>query len=154
MIPGDRLFCSFVESHEVGYTFGDWPLHLTIVPWFRTGTSSDVLVADVENAVSGVGAFTVQMGEETGFGHCGRKLVNVVELPSPLIDIEQKIRRILHGQNAWIVDETTKRRRAFRPHVTVQKSRRMQTDDTFVCDSVYIVEQKGGHKIVVNRIHI
>jgi len=45
MLPGDRLICAFVSERKVGATFRLWPLHVTIVPWFRLNAATRLVVA-------------------------------------------------------------------------------------------------------------
>ncbi|HSH18260.1 MAG TPA: 2'-5' RNA ligase family protein [Candidatus Saccharimonadales bacterium] len=155
MLPGDRLLCVFLDERPAGDSFTDWPLHITIVPWFRTAVPTNELTAHMKERLNSVTPFTFIVGGEAGFGFKGRKLVNLVEQPSPLDTIERQTRNLLHEHEAWLVDETTKKRRSFRPHVTVQKSGRVHEGDTFLCNALYIVEQKGGgHKEISARIEL
>lgn len=154
MIPGDRLICVFVQDQGAGARFKDWPLHSTIVPWFRSEVSSDSLASEVKASLEGAGAFVAAAGGEAGFGRKGQKQVNLIETSSPLEDIEQKVRRLLHGHGVWIADETTKVRRPFRPHVTVQKSGRVHRGDTWSVKKLYIVLQKGDYKEIVSIIDL
>jgi 2'-5' RNA ligase len=153
MVPGDRLFCAFVDSREAGDTFSDWPLHLTIVPWFRTATSSEELGGELRRRLQWLGPFQVVVEGEAKFG-AKRRLVSLVAEPTPLRSIEHEVREMLHEHAAWLVDETTRVRRPFRPHVTAQRSGRLQDGDAFMCEALYIVEQKGGYKEVVNKIRL
>lgn len=153
MIPGDRLLCMFITQPET-MVFTDWQPHITIVPWFRTDSSSEQLATKLMQKLSSLEQFSVTVGEEARFGYHGRKLVNLIELPSPLQTIDQKFRTLLHELDSWIVDETTKVRREFKPHVTVLKTGRAHQGSTFVCSSLYIVEQKGEYKEIVSRIEL
>jgi len=152
MIPGDRLICLFIDDFKAGQTFHDWPLHITIVPWFRTQPTTGVLSIAIQEKLAGIEPFTANIGEEAGFGHKGKKLVNLVDLPSPLQKIEHIARDVLHAAGSWIVDETTQQKRPFRPHVTVQGSNRLHKGDTVACKTLYIVEQQGEHKEIVDKI--
>lgn len=154
MIPGDRLFCALVENMHVGDMFTDWPLHVTIVPWFRADTTSEDLGRELSRRLTDLAPFVVSVAGETRMGHRGRRKVNLIVTPTPLQTIEKEARALLHEKSAWIVDETTRRQRPFVPHVTHQKSGRLQEGDTFVCNSVYIVEQKGDCKEIVSRIEV
>jgi 2'-5' RNA ligase len=154
MVPGDRLLCAFVENRKAADTFKDWPLHITIVPWFRAGVSNKQLSDELNSGLKDVHPFTVNVDGEAKFGYRGRKLVHLIETPSPLEAVEQKARELLHRHDAWIVDETTKIRRPFRPHVTSQKSGGLQGGDTFVCDALYIIEQKGDYKEIMSKINL
>lgn len=144
MVPGDRLFCCFIKPQTLNETFTAWPLHITIVPWFRTDKASDALCRMLNQRLQSIEPFHVDVGEEARMGY--DRTVNLIRTPSPLEDIEQAARALLHENAAWLVDETTQKQRAFRPHVTAQKSGRMQTGDHVTIDKVYIVEQKGDYK--------
>ncbi len=154
MQPGDRLVCAFLENRETGETFTDWPLHITIVPWFRTEVTSDVLAEEMQAAMRDIEPFEAVAGGEAGFGYKGQKLVNLILTPSSLEDIEKAVREVLHGHNAWMVDETTKIRRVFRPHVTKNTSGRVYEGDVFPINSIYIIEQKGVRKEITGKISL
>jgi hypothetical protein len=68
--------------------------------------------------------------------------------------MEQATRRLLYGNHAWLVDHTTKRKFPFRPHVTAQKTGRVQYGDHFTVGTVSLVEQKGDHKEVVGEVRL
>lgn len=148
MLPGDRLVCAFVEPLAAGSRFAAWPLHVTVVPWFRVALSNDEILVGLQEAVAGIHPFTVIMDGDAHFGRRGQKPVSLVVLPSSLVGIERTVRRFLKAHGAWLVDETTKRRQTYRPHVTVQGNERLQHGDEFGCDKLYVVEQLGGAKTV------
>lgn len=152
MLPGDRLICAFLEGRTTGDIFTDWPLHITIIPWFRTDVSADDLTKEITDMLSGVAPFDMHIDGEAGFGYKGRKQVDLIALPSSLEAIERKCREILRGHDAWLVDETTKQRRPFRPHVTRQKNQRVHHGESYRCDVLYIVGQKGGCKEILVKI--
>jgi 2'-5' RNA ligase len=154
MKPGDRLVCAFVDKLDVNMRFKAWPLHLTIVPWFRTGVSSEELAKRIKESIKAIKPFTAKAGEIAHFGHRKSKEVNLIVQPSAFTEIERDARRLLNGLQAWVVDETTKRKPQFNPHVTVQKLGRLNAGDVFECDSVYIVEQLGNEKIVSAKIRL
>lgn len=155
MIPGDRLLCAFVANQPaVGDSFSDWPLHVTIIPWFRAELPSQDLGRELAGRLDGIAPFRVSIDGESHFGFKGRKTVNLIKTPTPLMDIERQARAILRENKAWLVDETTKTRRPFMPHVTVQKSGRVHEGDSFSVDKLYIVEQKGQHKVIVEVIQL
>lgn len=152
MLPADRLICTFLGNLPVGKTFKDWPLHVTVIPWFRTAVTSQALSRHIKQKLIPMVPFPLLVDGEAGFGYKGRKLVNLIAQPSPLDDIEREARNILHEHGAWIVDETTMQRRVFRPHVTAHKSGRAHEGDVYTCDALYIIEQKGDYKEIVSTI--
>jgi 2'-5' RNA ligase len=152
MLPGDRLICAFVDPGYVGETFGDWFLHVTIVPWFRLDESSEVIAHGLSEALKAIGPFEAAGAGVASFRSRKKSLIRLLQLPTPFSGIEQKVRTYLHKKRAWLVDETTKRRYDFRPHVTSQGSQELARGEVFRCDRLYIVEQKGDYKEVVSEI--
>ena len=152
MMPHDRLVVAFVRNHAVGDTFIDWPLHVTIVPWFRFDMTTNTLAKRLAEKLNDLQTFEVLMSAEALFGSRRNKLVNLVWLPSPIQIIEVRVRDFLKSQKAWVVDETTKRHEEYVPHVTAQKGSRIHEGDCFLVDRVYIVEQKDGYKEVTGEV--
>jgi len=145
MLPGDRLACLLIDPLKTGDRFLHWPLHVTIVAWFRLDDSSEQLGRGFARALRPVRPFTVRAGYEAHFGPRGR-LVRLLETSPELTEVEQKVRAYLHKKRAWLVDETTKRHYDFRPHVTAQAGRRLPSGAIVECDRLYIVEQKGDYR--------
>lgn len=152
MLPKDRLVCGFVRPTTVGAMFKTWPLHVTIVPWFRLTDATDSIIRSLTEALTPIRPFIVTANAETMMGPRHDRPVVLIAEPTPLQDIEQRVRTYFHKKRALLVDETTKKQRSFRPHVTVQKEDRLQTGDSFAVDSIYIVEQKGDYKQVVGEV--
>jgi 2'-5' RNA ligase len=145
MLPGDRVICAFVTQQSVGSIFTDWPLHITIVPWFRLDSTSAQLAEQLKKHYISSNAFTVTVLDEVRFGYKRTKLVNLVGAPE-LMKLEGQTRRLLHAHKAWIVDEADKTRRGFRPHVTALSTGRVHSGENFMCDRLYIVSQHGNFK--------
>lgn len=153
MRPGDRLVCAFIKSLPVHEQFKQWPLHVTIVPWFRLDLSVAELAAGLKGAFVGSHPFEVTVSMEARFGYKQRKQVNLVKAEE-LQRLEGQTRRFLHAYKAWVVDEADKTRRGFRPHVTVQQNDRVQRGDTFWCEKLSVVRQCGDYKEVESIISL
>jgi hypothetical protein len=149
MLPSDRLLCAFVKPLPVDEAFKVWPLHVTIVPWFRLATSSNQLASELREKLAPIKPFEIKVGAQAKFG---QRIVNLVKQPTPLSTIEQEARDTLKMHDAWLLDETTKRKWEYKPHVTEQQDARLRDGDHFLCDRIYIVEQAGGHKIVASEV--
>jgi hypothetical protein len=152
MQPGDRIICALLENQPVGTQFKHWFLHVTIVPWFRLGDPNQVIAEGLGRALATVAPFRAVGGQPASFRSRKNAPVRLVQLPTPFMPIEQKVRSYLHHKRAWLVDETTKVRQGFRPHVTSQGEQQLQQSDTFWCDRLYIVEQKGDYKEIMSEI--
>lgn len=153
MIPGDRLVCAFVRPQTTGMQFKKWLLHVTIVPWFRLEDESADIAGGLEQALKTISPFEARVDGAAKFGP-RRREVSLVKQPTGLNEVEAKVRGYLHKKRAWLVDETTKRRYDFRPHVTMQGDEKLQDGDTFWVDRLYIVEQKGDYKEIVAEVNL
>jgi len=154
MLSGDRLFCLFIEDYLVGDQFSDWPLHITLVPWFRTDVAKDILISDANKLLAEHKTFKLTVKGEDKFGKRKSKLVNLIEDNSELIPLEKDLRQLLKGYSSWIVDESTRQKLNFRPHISVQKSERVYEGDELKINAVYLVEQKGKYKEVAAVIKL
>jgi 2'-5' RNA ligase superfamily protein len=150
MRPGDRLVCAFVDRLAAGGEFKQWPLHVTLVPWFRVDMSSEELAKGLKAALAGMRQFEARVGRETTLGH--GKTVNLIQAPAQFEDMELSLRSALKRQQAWLVDETTKRKSAYKPHVTALAGARVHENDSFWCDRLYLIEQTGAYKTVQSEI--
>lgn len=152
MLPGDRLICAFVETQLSGAEFKSWPLHVTIVPWFRLSDASGAVAYGLSQALITFEPFKAVADGEAQFGPRKDRLVRLLKEPTPFTKIEAKVRTYLHKKRALLLDETTKRPPRFRPHVTVQPRASFRQGEVFQCDRLYIVEQKGHYKSVVKEV--
>jgi hypothetical protein len=151
MLPGDRLICALVKQQPTRTIFRNWPLHITIVPWFRLDISSSQLAKQLKEHYIGSNAFQVVVLEETQLGYKKRKVVNLVANPE-LMKLEGQTRRLIHALKAWVVDEADNTRNGFHPHVTALKTGRVREGDSFNCDRLYIVSQHGDFKQIDSEI--
>jgi 2'-5' RNA ligase len=154
MLPGDRLVCGFVEEQEVGVTFSTWLLHVTVVPWFRLDDDSSAIARGLVQALQTIEPFEAKIEDVSASFGARKRQAGVIAQPTPFTDMEWKVRTYLHKKRAWLVDETTKQHYDFRPHVTLQAGSKLQAGDTFRCDRLYIVEQKGDYKEIVSEIRL
>ncbi|HSX16397.1 MAG TPA: hypothetical protein VLF40_06405 [Candidatus Saccharimonadales bacterium] len=76
----------------------------------------------------------------------------LLQTPTPFTEVEQRVRSYLHKKRAWLVDETTKKRYEFRPHITMQGTDEFGENGTFRCGRLYIIEQTGDYKEIVGKI--
>ncbi|MGH7237323.1 MAG: hypothetical protein ACREGF_02195 [Candidatus Saccharimonadales bacterium] len=143
MKPGDRLICCLVRPLASGASFSDWPLHITIVPWFRINVVSSRLVNEL--SLNKFLPFKVTLGSESSLGV--NKPVTLIKLPSALTEIEAVIHNYLHDKGAWLVDETTKEPHSFLPHITWQKG--VKPAGGFRIAEIQLMQQTGGSKMVV-----
>jgi 2'-5' RNA ligase len=137
----------------MGEEFKAWPPHITIVPWFRSDMTTKQVAAELESELAEIFPFEVEAGEELPFGN-RKKPANVITLPSPLTKAESIIRSYLKSHGAWLVDESTRRRSKFRPHITVQPTGRVKEGQIVKIKRLYVVAQCGDFKQIEEVIKL
>ena len=152
MQAGDRLAAILLHPLTTGARFQDWPLHITLVPWFRPANGTAELTVLLEAALGGIRPFEITVGKDAFFGYHGRKLVSLIQMDDSLALIERTIRRIIKDRGGWIADEKTRRKRTFYPHVTVQGMQRVHQEDHIFIDRFTMIEQEGSGKNVVGEV--
>lgn len=151
MMPGDRLVCAFVNPQKVGKQFSKWPLHVTIVPWFRLKDNSEQVAEGLAKATAPIRPFMVSVVGKAEFGPKRNRPAHLLE-PAEFLELERRVRNYLHQKRAWLVDETTKKPRLFVPHVTFQDGEHLTESSQLFCDRLFIVEQKGEYKELVGEV--
>lgn len=120
-------------------------MHLTVVPWFRVELASGQLAGMLFVKLADVPDFFVKVEGRGGFGHRHKEAAQV-NRPDELIGLEKVVRGTLKDQNAWMVDESTRLKHEFSPHVTDQKTERLEAGDEFWVHGLYIISQQGEYK--------
>ncbi len=143
----------FTENLEVGHTFKKWPLHLTLIAWFRLDKAE--VEQDLTSEFAMYKPIHIEAIEEgRSFGHQPGKHATVLTQDLALMTLEKTLRKYLKSRDAWLVDETTKLPRQFMPHITVQGKSKVHQGDHFVFDYVYVVKQLGDSKLIEAAIKL
>lgn len=153
MINGDRMICTFLNKKNAGECFTKWPLHLTIVPWFRIGLRTQAIEQDLSRKLSLFKPFEVSVQETALFGSNQDKPVNLVD-SEDLIAIESIARKYLHSLEAWLVDESTSIQRPYRPHITHQESQRANQGESYLISQIAVVRKTETEKVVDGIIEL
>lgn len=133
---GDRMIAGFVHPVQVGDTFTEWPLHVTIVSWFRTTLSTSQLDAVLAEAYKGVEPFVTTVGPEAYFGPLRSTLVNLITLPNQFTELFNRTMQVV---NRHAIKMVAKPHNPYRPHVTVHKHGRVHEGQTISCDRLYVI---------------
>lgn len=134
-----RLLVSMVEPVQVGYEFkrSEWPLHLTIVPWFTVKdqnwfTTGLVKVLDHQKPIQLV------MGEKEMFGAKRNVPVNIITPNDELSELHEKLLSLVRE---WGELQGSKFIEAkYRPHVTHHRGNFLTSGSEWTLDNICIVE--------------
>ena len=150
MAAHDQLVCALVHELAVGETFEDWPLHVTIVPWFKPRVGEAVLLGHLAQAVKDQLAFSATVGKDAYFG---AKAVSLMQQIPHWQRIQEAAFAVV-GEDAVPTAPYNFVGSNFKPHMTVQKDLRLHPGDTFVCDALYVIEHTGEGRLkkVVGKV--
>lgn len=151
MQPGDRLICAFEKPPELGGRFSEWPLHVTVLSWFRCSLPSSRLARLLELNLKGFEPFRLEVGNEAQFGPRQNVLVNLVKT-SPQLDAVEEITRLALENSD--IQFASKQFSKYRPHITVQERARLRAGDNFIVRQLSIIEQKVDYKEVVGAARL
>lgn len=134
----------------LGSTFREWPLHVTIVPWFRLKTSRDIFLIGLQEIIADIHSFSSEVGKIALFG-----TVRVNLLP-------RRDWGRLHEQtlayiqsNARIVALLNFSGKLYMPHITRQKNDALDESESILCCGVALVEKSAdGQNVIIENLEL
>lgn len=135
------LLVHMIDQMPVGSTAPTLNLHMTIVHWFRSDLPAEKLTAATQTVATEQSKFVAVVGEEAQFGLNHDIAVNKVVASNELFDLHKHLVQMLeklgaeHTSPQWVG-------KGWNPHVTHQKSGRLQKGDNFEVDSISIISSK------------
>jgi hypothetical protein len=132
---------TLLDDVHVGADFAAsaWPLHLTLVSNFAIAWDARTLGERLRPVLDGRRPIALVASHERLFGPQGTVPVNVVESAPELMSLHQALHDML-AANGGVFDRPAYVADGYRPHVTVQRHRRLQCGDKFRVDAVSIVD--------------
>jgi 2'-5' RNA ligase len=135
---GDTILVHFLKPQPVGqrfrYRHNEWPLHITLVPWFFTEKQVELLRA-LTAAAEWVQPFTVELQKTAWFDEDTKvTLVGGAGLP----ELHQRLLEVVAANNGQLAN-TTWVGKTYKPHVTHHQD---------------AVPPAKGSKIVVDNISL
>ena len=127
---GSLIIVHLVEKRPEGTTFrrqrAEWPLHITLVPWFRVDDNqrSQLLAAltDFGDAKQG---FTVHVGEQESFGPHKDVPVNLIREQAPIVQLHDELMAIVRQYGARFHGSASAHsgiEQTYRAHITHHQS--------------------------------
>lgn len=147
----DYVLVAMVEPQEVGYRFSEWPLHITLLPWF-TAPSLRQVVDICRVVVNSMEPFEVAVKERAHFGGSNRKLpVMLIEKQPQLMQLHNSLLKHIQDLDWNVAGRYTGR--LYKPHVTRHHGK--DAEGSVMIDAIYIVEKlEQGYRKVVSKISL
>ncbi len=143
----DFVIVATVEPQDVGLRFSEWPLHITLVPWF-SAPGIETVKQICESAVTGIKQFSVTVGQREYFGQ--RKLpVKLIEPNPRIVELHMKLLQSINHQGWDVPGRYTGNQ--FRPHVTRHHGK--DAEGSVLITDMYIVERLSqGYREIKAKI--
>lgn len=129
-----------LDDVEPGHPFPrhDWPLHISLVPWFVTARREE-LDRVLTEFLSTVQPFTVTVGSEAHFGESKRVKVNVIEPSDSLMNLHIALLDKVEQLGTVIADKEYLREN-YRGHITHYFERHKAPGEQLRIDHIYLAE--------------
>lgn len=142
---GDRVIVSLLQPLARGEQFGKWPLHLTLMPWFRSNLGGFELQKVIATSLEGLEPFSATMGGMAHFGFNDQVPVRVVETPNGFEAIHARLLATFQAHPEIHVLDTEHVGPQFRAHVTVHGYEPLREGDLIACNDLQIVKLAAIH---------
>lgn len=144
---GDLLVVNFIGPMQVGAQFErtrhEWPLHITMAPWFYL-EDTETLSAALNGVADSADAFEVEVGGEELFGLERDVAVNVVIPQSAEMLLHRAIVSAIRDAGGVFRDERWIGQ-SHRPHITHHDDNRRYEGDVELFDNFHLVRLLPGN---------
>lgn len=133
------------------FSMMDWPLHVTLSPRFAVDIKQPDLVTDLKNLLAKKKLIKTIVKNDEKFGQDHHILVSLLELTSELFEFHNEVLDLLESYGA-VFDEPSYSRSGYRPHITVQKSGRVNKGENIVINDLSLVDMFPDQNIRQRKI--
>ena len=130
----EYLVCLLVDDFEIGDTFTNWPLHVTVVAWF-TVDDSEYFTRLAELRSAKIPSFTAKVGERRKMS---RHTVNVVRKTDELQLLHETMMSLVKSTGRLLTKEDFYYEK-YQPHITHQKNIAAEPGDELRFEHVYLI---------------
>lgn len=131
-----------IEDMEVGGVY-NFELHCTLVLWFRTTADRQEVEHACSSAASKAKPITLKATERAYFGEKRDLEVQLVERTNELGKLHNKLLDELEKLPDFLLLEPQYSRDNWRPHGTAQKHNALESGQSVITDSLYLIEARG-----------
>ena len=149
----DIIIICFLKEYEIGYTFKEWPNHITMVHYFWT-LDPDKLVEDIQVVCKNFGNINYVVGETAEIGHNKGVKANII-VSEKLTNLYNKVSEVAFSHDPNIKNKL--KNRSFMPHISHNEQPYPKEGDEGVIKEIYLVQhsiQNGKEKRVYMKIKL
>ncbi|MEI8188034.1 MAG: 2'-5' RNA ligase family protein [Candidatus Saccharibacteria bacterium] len=136
----------FIKPVEPKYNFSckEWPLHVTLLPNFVVSDSLDELIDKVNEISHSMSPFSIQVGDDENFGPNGEVLVSLIIPKADILSLHSKLLAIT---KSYEFDTPQYIGKGYRPHATKQVINQLISGDSYLLDSMTLVDMFPNNDI-------
>ena len=123
-----------------GFAVNEWPLHVTVLPNFRTQAATRDVARVLRSVFRTLGPVSATVGAEELFGPSGDLLVNVLTDYLPVQWLHEALLEALAREVKFILEVPEYARAGYRPHVTLTPSARATTGNRMIFRQLALVD--------------
>ena len=129
------------EQGNIPTHFTNWPLHLTLIPWFKiSGKELPKFLTAVESIASNYGP--IQLKQEGSTNFSTREVrVTLIRPTSEIINLHQDLLLAISDSNALILSSRYTGSN-FRPHITEQAGRSLPEAKVIISHKLYLITKE------------
>lgn len=133
----EYILVALLSDYQPGDTFAQWPLHVTLVPWFDPRDLSE-FVAHLQNVAAKYGSIESTVGEKRIWGP---NTVNVITRVPQLQRLHLELLSLVRAHGTLLINEQYTGSN-YTPHITHQKGVSAKEGSSVVLDTIYLVEKQ------------
>ncbi len=129
------MLAVLLERKEAGNEFGRWPLHVTLIPWFKLEKPVQELSASIQHLLDTFQQFSVKVGSQKQWG---RNTVFTINSPA-LHALHNGLLQLIN-QEANITAPMRFVGEDFQPHITQKAYATVQPGFSVTIKKIYLIE--------------
>jgi 2'-5' RNA ligase len=148
----EYVVVALLDTADIGDRLVQWPLHLTIVPWFSY-YEPEKFLDEVRNIVNQTSAIDLQVSSQTTWGY---NTVNTVQYSISLHRLHEDLLKLAMKHGRMNRTGNDYHGRSYTPHITHQGRSRVNEGQRIKIETVYVVERDMSHhvKTVIEKIDL
>ncbi len=137
------MACFMLEDKPTHYRFSEWPLHLTLAPWFNIDNVDLPKFIDLlDNLFDQSGPLMIRLKDKQWFGHNREVPVMIVDDNERLIKLHESLLSGINQIGRIIATDHTGNN--YRPHITLKDNHKLTSGRKFDLNKIYIVSGQNN----------
>lgn len=152
----EYIFVHSIDKRPVGSNVGlSIPLHMTLVPWFKTPMAPQYLISKVKPAIESLASVTTTTTHEDLFGPNIDIPVMRLQKTQTLVDLHQALLDIVINTGGQLDTKWTGPDK-WQPHVTHKPDRRMLAGEKLSVDAIDLLNRAGRNsgRLLLHRFSL